>query len=213
MASCIVFCAGGFDGLVAPLEEQDYIIAADGGYKHVRSLGLQPSGVLGDFDSLGYVPQAAQRFPVEKDDTDAMLAARQGLQLGYKRFLFYGGLEGPRLDHTVANFQTLQFLADHGAVGYLIGKRQIVTVVKDGTLFFPAGTQGILSLFCMGAAAEGVSLGGLRYPLDKATLHAGFPLGVSNHFVGGPGKITVEKGSLLVIYERKNGLKGVHHGG
>ena len=212
MASCTIFCAGGFDGLVEPVGERDYILAADGGYAHVLGLGLQPDGVLGDFDSLGYVPASAQRFPVEKDDTDAMLAVRQGLRLGYRRFLLYGSLDGPRIDHTLANFQTLQFLANHGAVGYLIGKRHIVTAVKDSSLQFPAQADGILSVFCMGQDASGVSLAGLKYSLVNGTLTAGFPLGVSNHFTGVAATVAVEKGSLLVIYERHNGLRGIVHG-
>ena len=145
-------------------------------------------------------------FPVEKDDTDAMLAVRKGLELGCDRFLLYGSLDGPRLDHTVANFQTLQFLADHGATGYLIGKDHIVTVIKNGSLAFPATATGIISVFCMGADATGVTIDGLQYPLEKGTLTAGFPLGVSNHFVGKASRIAVEDGSLLVIYDRANGL-------
>ena len=161
---------------------------------------------MGDFDSLGYVPDSAAVFPVEKDDTDAMLAVRRGLELGYEEFLLYGSLDGPRLDHTVANFQTLQFLADHGAKGYLIGNTHIITVVKNGSISFPAEAEGILSVFCMGSDARGVTIEGLHYCLENGTLSAGFPLGVSNHFVGKPATIEVEAGSLLVIYERGNGL-------
>lgn len=204
MDTCVIFCAGDFDGLYAPVGEKDYIIAADGGYQHVKALGLTPDGVLGDFDSLGYVPRDAKIFPVEKDDTDAMLAVRHGLALGYKRFFLYGSLEGKRLDHTVANFQTLQFLADRGAKGYLIGRDYIVTVVKDSCLRFAPGAQGILSVFCMGADAQGVTLEGLQYPLENALLTAGFPLGVSNHFTGQAAAICAENGSLLVMFERKN---------
>ena len=144
--------------------------------------------------------------PVEKDATDAMLAARRGLELGYREFLFYGSLDGPRLDHTVANFQTLQFLADRGAKGYLIGNTHIVTVVKDGEIAFPAGKKGTISVFCMGADAREVTIEGLHYSLENGTLSAGFPLGVSNHFTGAPAAIKVKNGSLLVIYERENGL-------
>ena len=122
MSRCIVFCAAEFDELIAPIGEKDYILAADGGYRHVKKLGLSPDCILGDFDSLGFVPEDSAVFPVEKDDTDAMLAVRRGLSLGYKEFYLYGSLDGPRLDHTVANFQTLLFLEEHGATGYLIGK-------------------------------------------------------------------------------------------
>ncbi len=210
MGSCVIFCAGGFDRLIRPIGEQDYILAADGGYVHVQSLGLTPDSVLGDFDSLGYVPEKAKIFPIEKDDTDAMLAVRHGLSLGYEQFLLYGALDGSRLDHTVANFQTLQFLADRGAKGYLIGKDHIVTVVKNGSVGFSSNAKGILSVFCLGQDAHGVTLTGLKYSLDSATLTPGFPLGVSNRFTGQKATVSVAEGSLLLIYDRENGLPEEH---
>ena len=206
MGKCIIFCAAGFDFLAAPIEKEDFVIAADGGLAHTEKLGIVPNEILGDFDSLGHVPAGANVFPVEKDDTDAMLAVRRGLELGYREFILYGSLDGPRLDHTVANFQTLQYLADHGAVGYLVGNSCIVTVVKEAAISFPAGKEGTISVFCMGADAEGVTLEGLYYPLERGKLTAGFPLGVSNHFTGKPVKISVETGSLLVLWDRKNGF-------
>ena len=206
MAKFVIFCAAEFDGLLEPLDPDDFLLAADGGLRHLEKLNLKPQGILGDFDSLGYVPTGAQVFPVEKDDTDAMLAARKGLELGYRDFLFYGALDGPRLDHTVANFQTLQFLADRGATGYLVGRDYLVTVVKDGSIAFDDKAEGILSLFCLGADAKGVTIRGLHYELEDGTLTPGFPLGVSNHFTGKPATITVKEGSLLAMWDRKNGL-------
>ena len=206
MGRCIIFCAGGFSQLAGPVQREDYIIAADGGFAHVEKLGLKADAVLGDFDSLGYVPENANIFPVEKDDTDAMLAVRHGLQRGYREFLLYGGLDGPRLDHTVANFQTLQFLADHGAQGWLIGLSQIAGVVKNGGVVFPPEARGTISVFCMGADARGVTLKNLYYPLQDGTLTAGFPLGVSNHFTGAAAEITVTDGSLLLLWDVENGI-------
>ena len=206
MGKCIVFCAAEFDCLAQPVTAEDFVIAADGGLTHTQKLGITPNAILGDFDSLGFTPEGANVFPVEKDDTDAMLAVRRGLSLGYREFVLYGSLDGPRLDHTVANFQTLQYLADHNAAGYLVGNSYMVTVVKDGSIFFPEGMEGTVSVFCMGKDAEGVTLEGLYYPLEKGTLTAGFPLGVSNHFTGKKAAITVEKGSLLVLWDRANGF-------
>jgi thiamine pyrophosphokinase len=182
------------------------VIAADGGLRHLGQLALTADVIIGDFDSLGYVPQNANVFPVERDDTDAMLAVRKGLELGCHRFVLYGALEGPRLDHTVANFQTLQFLADRGAQGFLVGKDTVVTVIKNGSLVLPALQEGIVSVFCMGRDAAGVTIEGLQYPLENGMLSAGFPLGVSNHFVGQEAKISVEDGSLLVLYPIQAGL-------
>ena len=206
MGSCIIFCAAEFYGLAAPLQPDEYIIAADGGLAHVKQLNIAPQCILGDFDSLGYIPQDSTVFPVEKDDTDAMLAVRHGLAQGYKQFLLYGSLDGPRLDHTVANFQTLQFLADHGATGYLIGIDTIATVIKNESIRFRADAQGVISVFCLGADAKGVTLSGLKYPLNDGTLSAGFPLGVSNHFTDKDAAVCVTDGSLLVIWSRNNAL-------
>ena len=206
MGKCIIFCAAGFDSLAEPLGKEDFVIAADGGLTHTETINLVPNEILGDFDSLGYAPQGANVFPVEKDDTDTMLAVRRGLSLGYREFVLYGSLDGPRLDHTVANFQTLQYLADRDAVGYLVGETYLVTVVKDGGISFPEGCSGTVSVFCMGKDAEGVTLEGLYYPLEKGTLTAGFPLGVSNHFTGTKARISVENGSLLVLWDRENGF-------
>ena len=206
MGRCIIFCAGGFDRLAFPLEPGDYVIAADGGLRHVRALGITPDAILGDFDSLGYTPQGAAVFPVEKDDTDAMLAARRGLSLGYQEFYFYGSLDGPRLDHTVANFQTLQFIADHGGRGYLIGRDTLATVIRNQSLRFPRGCRGTVSVFCMGPDAKGVRERGVHYPLENAVLSSGFPLGVSNHFTGEEAEISVESGSLLILWQRKDGF-------
>ena len=206
MGKFVIFCAAEFDRLLEPLGPEDYLLAADGGLEHLKKMGRKPHGILGDFDSLGYTPQGAEVFPVEKDDTDAMLAARKGLELGYREFLFYGALDGPRLDHTVANFQTLQFLADHGAWGYLVGRDYLVTVMKNETLAFPTACEGVISLFCLGAEAGGVTLRGLHYGLENGTLTPGFPLGVSNHFTGREATAEVKDGSLLVMWDRKNGL-------
>lgn len=206
MGTCIIFCAAGFDTLARPIGADDHIIAADGGLVHTRKLGIEPDEILGDFDSLGYTPDDARVFPVEKDDTDAMLAVRRGLELGYREFILYGSLDGPRLDHTIANFQTLQFLCGHGAYGYLAGRDYLATVVKNGTLSFPVEAEGTVSLFCLGPDASGVTLEGLYYPLEDGTLTSGFPLGVSNHFVGKKAKISVKNGSLLVLWDRENGF-------
>ncbi len=206
MKTCHIFCAAEFDGLLEPIEKDHVVIAADGGFRHTESLGICPDAILGDFDSLGYTPQQANVFPVEKDDTDAMLAVRRGLSMGCKRFLIYGSVDGPRLDHTVANFQTLQYLADRGAWGYLVGRDYLITVLKGGSLRFSADAEGIVSVFCLGSDATGVDIQGLHYPLENGTLTAGFPLGVSNHFEGKPGSISVKNGSLLIFWDRKNGL-------
>ena len=206
MGRCVIFCAGGFEQLALPIQKDDYVLAADGGFSHLQKLGLTPNGILGDFDSLGYVPENAQVFPVEKDDTDSMLAVRKGLELGYKEFILYGALDGPRLDHTIANLQTLLFLESQGAKGTLVGLKYLITTVKDGVLELPKANEGIVSVFCLGQKAKGVTIRGLKYELENGVLESNFPLGVSNHFVGKEASVAVEDGTLIVMYDIEKGF-------
>ncbi len=205
MGTCVIFCAGGFDRLAESIREDDYVLAADGGLAHLQKLGIRPDGIIGDFDSLGYVPQDAQVFPVEKDDTDSMLAVRKGLAMGYRRFVLYGALDGPRLDHTLANLQTLCFLASHGAVGYLVGLHYAATAIREEMMTFATSAEGILSVFCWGKDSD-VTLQGLKYELEKGTLSADFPLGVSNHFVGKQARVTAHSGTVVALWDVKNGF-------
>ena len=206
MNTCIIFCAGGFEKLARPIDASDFILAADGGLTHLQKLGISAHGIIGDFDSLGYIPQGALVFPVEKDDTDSMLAVRKGLELGYRRFEIYGALDGERLDHTVANLQTLAFLSEHDAGGYLVGLRYMATTVCNGTVRFSADAEGIVSVFCLGKDATHVSLRGLQYSLEEGTLTGVFPLGVSNHFMGDIAEISVGNGIVTVLYDVENGF-------
>ena len=209
MDTCIIFGAAGMSRLVAPIHEDDLLIAADGGLRHFDALGKTPHVILGDFDSLGYVPQGAQVFPVEKDDTDLMLAIRHGLSRGCREFYLYGGLDGDRLDHTIANFQALAYLRAHGARGWLVGKQYLVTVIQNETVCFPSDATGILSVFCMGSDARGVNIRGLQYPLENGTLSCAYPLGVSNHFINESAEISVANGTLLLLWDAGNGLPTV----
>ena len=195
-----IFAAGDFYGLQTRPQADDYIIAADGGWLTCQRCGIVPSVLLGDFDSMQQVPDFpnVQRFPVEKDDTDMMLAIKEGLSKGEKEFHLYGGMGGRRSDHTIANLQALLYLARHGARGWLYGDGEVYTVIRDEEKIFSARKAGILSVFCMGADAEGVSIRGGQYEVENVILSADFPLGVSNHFVGSPIVVSVKKGSLLI---------------
>ena len=182
----------------------DYVIAADRGYDSLMAYGVTPDLVVGDFDSLGYTPQHPNvtRPPAEKDDTDTMLALREGLRRGCDTFYLYGATGGARLDHTLANLQSLAFLLRHRARGYLYDQNFVYTAIENETLALEREVDwGIVSLFSMGDCAEHITLDGLQYPLTDGTIDCGFPLGVSNHIVAPTARITVGRGPLLVGWE------------
>ena len=204
MKKCVIFCAGKMELPPLPIEKDDLVIAADGGLCHTQRWGITPQVIMGDFDSLGYVPEGAKVSPVEKDDTDAMLAVRLGLEQGCDRFLLYGALEGDRVDHTLANFQLLLFLKNKNAKGWLVGDKQIVTALWENQEY-PARAEGIFSLFSVDYGTK-ITIEGLKYDLSEGVLQPDFPLGVSNHFMGKASRVEVKNGSLLAIYDRKNGI-------
>lgn len=181
----------------------DFVVAADRGFDSLLAYGVMPDLAVGDFDSLGHRPNHPNviQLPVEKDDTDMVFALRKGIERGYRRFVLLGGVGG-RLEHTLGNLQLLDWLALHGARGFLAGEKTVATCIRDGgSITFPDTMSGYLSVFCSSGTAVGVDLTGLKYPLQKYTLTGDFPLGVSNQFLGKPATVSVEKGSLLLVWE------------
>lgn len=179
-----------------------FVIAADGGLAKLEALGVTPDLALGDFDSLGKRPTEGEviTFPVDKDDTDTMLAVKEALRRGYDRLYISGGLGG-KLDHTLANLQSLLFADRHGADAYLVGNGQTVMVLHKGRCCFRAKAEGRFSVFSAGERAEGVTITGLRYPAEGITLTNDIPLGVSNHFVGKEASISIDHGTLVLIWD------------
>lgn len=180
------------------------VIAADGGLTWLQRQGIEPDWIVGDFDSLGRVPEGKRviRHPVEKDDTDMLLAVRTGMEHGCRDFVLYGGVGG-RMDHTYANLQTLLWIARRGGRGYLVGAGTLSTVIDSGEISFPDTCRGTISVFCPDGEAAGVTLRGLQYPLTDAALRSEFPLGVSNSFLGEAASVSVTSGRLLVMWEEQ----------
>jgi len=208
MKRCVIFGGGQIgdpEQIKNLVRQEDYLICADSGYRHCVQLGFSPQLVLGDFDSYAGVVQSdceLLRYPIEKDDTDTMLALREGLRRGCDTFYLYGATGGARLDHTLANLQSLAFLLRHGARGYLYDQNFVYTAIENETLTLTREVEwGIVSLFSMGDRAEHITLEGLQYPLTDGTIDCGFPLGVSNHIVAPTARITVGRGPLLVGWE------------
>ena len=195
---CFIFGAGERCALRRTPEPGDLVIAADGGWEYCRSLGLRPALIVGDFDSSQRpdTETPVVQLPVEKDDTDTFHAVRLGLERQCREIHIYGGTGG-RLDHTLANLQTLLYIARQGGRGYLYDNRSVLTAVENGDLTV-SGPRGTLSVFCLGDEARGVSLKGLYYPMENGRLTPDFPLGVSNRIVADRAEIRVEQGALAV---------------
>lgn len=202
---CYIVGAGEDYGLDFAPGAEDCVIACDGGYAALQAASIEPDVILGDFDSLGYVPQGRELvcLPTEKDDTDTWAAVECGIQKGYRIFRLYG-CTGGRVDHTLANIQTAAAVAQRGMECLIFDKTQIITAICNGTIRFDAEHTGYLSVFSYSDRCEGITLKGLKYELTDAVLTNSHPLGVSNEFLGCSSSVTVENGTLVLVYDRKS---------
>lgn len=200
---CYIVGAGECYGLDFKPEQGDFVIAADAGLRYLEEAGIAPDFIVGDFDTLRYVPQKGNvlKLPAEKDDTDMSMAIKEGIRAGYADFRIYCGTGG-RMDHTIANLQMLVYLAEREMRGFLFHRDTVFTAIKDGALFFDKVESGYVSVFSCSEKSTGVYLKNLKYELHDAVLTNSFPLGVSNEFIGKESSITVERGTLLISLPR-----------
>ncbi len=186
------------------IAENDFIIAADGGYEHLRNINKVPDLLLGDFDSIKSAPSAGCEIinvPAEKDDTDMMLAVKEALDRDYDDIIIYGGLGG-RLDHTIAGIQTLEYINSHGANGMLWAPDNEASLITSGSYTYLRRDNWYISVFALSATAL-ITTRGTKYNLTDHQLTRQFPLGVSNEITDDFCSIDVFSGVLLVIFSRK----------
>jgi len=201
MKTCRIVGAGDFCTTSLNRNEDSFFIAADKGFKNLTDCGILPDLLVGDFDSLGFVPEFPNilKYPVEKDKTDMQLAVEYALEKDFDLILMYGALGG-RLDHSLSNLLLLNYISKQGKKGFIISEDFVVSAITDGELIFSDKAQGVISVFALGEKAEHVTLRGLKYTLDDALLTADSPLGVSNEFLGQKASVSVKNGTLTVLW-------------
>jgi thiamine pyrophosphokinase len=206
MNTCYLVGAAPAAEKIAP-QPGDFIIAVDGGCDTLSGWGITPDFALGDFDSIqAVVPEnvPCKKYPAEKDESDMELALWEGLHRGIRRFELIGA-GGGRPDHTFANLQLLVQAAELGASALLRFQGCTASaLVESGTLVLQG--SGTVSVFAFGGAAEGVTLRGVKYPLERARLTGGEPLGLSNEIAGAEAEIALESGALLVFWETEKAI-------
>lgn len=200
MGICYLIGAGDFYGQITRCDD-DFIIAADGGYDSLIRHGYTPDLLIGDFDSLkSDIPEGVRtiRHPKEKDETDMFLAYGEGVKLGYTEFVMLGATGG-RLDHTYANISLLQYGKEHGHNITVIDENGIILCLKNESITLSGNSGDTFSVFAIGGEARGVSIKGAKYEAENVTLSPAFPLGVSNEFTDTDAHISIIDGVLLVI--------------
>ena len=187
-------------------DKNDLIIAADSGLNHAKTLGLTPAVVVGDYDSLGRVPEPGLDIevitvPAEKDETDTQLAIRLALSRGADDVHVIGGLGG-RLDHTLSNLAILEALAQKKVRCVIEDGQNRVRLLQSDSTILPRSGYTYVSLLALDPIVKGVEIEGVKYPLKNAKLTRTFQYAVSNEITGNCCFIAVRKGTLLVVESR-----------
>jgi thiamine pyrophosphokinase len=212
MSRLVIFVNGPVSKLESArrlIKPGDVLHAVDGGTRHILALGLLPSVVIGDLDSLTLEDRKKleaggveiQRYPRDKDQTDLELAMDCAFKAGQREILIIGALGG-RLDQTLGN---LALLSDARFSSWNIR-------VDDGVeeAFFTRSRceiQGrpadIVSLIPWGGKVTGICTEGLRWPLQNETLFPARTRGISNEMVHEKASIILKSGLLFVIHHRQ----------
>lgn len=211
--ACALIVAGGdpIDPAVAAiLPSNPYVVAADSGLDQAMRLGLEPSVVVGDMDSVSPIALARavargvtlERHPVDKEATDLELALRHVAKGTWDSIIVLGG-EGGRLDHLLAN---ALLLAAEPFAALPIEWWTASTVVTVAGPRHPVrrrcAPDETVSLIAVGGPASGVTTSGLRWALEAATLPSGSTRGISNTTTTYDFTVSATSGVLLVVHER-----------
>jgi len=192
------------------LEENKYdcMIAADSGMNFLHRNGLVPDIIAGDFDSVQ--SSSLQHFqglnnvqviklnPV-KDDTDTEFVIREAIRSGATEIIVLGAT-GTRLDHVLANVNLLGIGLEENVSIELVDAHNRIRMIDDLLEIKKSNQFGsFVSILPVKGDAKGVSLEGMKYPLQNADIVCFSSLGISNEIVDDTARIIVREGILLVI--------------
>lgn len=208
MIKSVIFTGGQMDSDSSFIDSDEikdsFVICADSGYLYAQKISVKPDIIIGDYDSLGFIPEDINErfvYPQEKDDTDLMLAVKEALNRGFKQIDIYGAFGG-RFDHLYSNVQALAFIAEKQAVGSLISEFEVVTLLNPGKYEFKYKEGFSFSLFSFSNEVKGLTINGVKYITDNITLSNYFPLGISNIIIKEKADISFESGKLLVVQSK-----------
>lgn len=200
----ILVGGGDFDQkqLVVP-KDDCYVIAVDKGYEYIKDI-IKVDYALGDFDSLGYVPDIKNKqvYKISKDYTDMHLALIKCQEMQINKIDIYGGL-GARLDHTLANIQNATNFAKRGMDITFFGNENVLLSNSEINISGEIG-QTISVLAMTDCAIQ--SSNGLKYSLNNKNLTTDYALGISNVLIDNHAQIKIKKGVIAVIINKRESV-------
>lgn len=183
------------------------IVAVDAGLKRIQDLGLSPSVIIGDMDSVE--PELLEQFskslrkpyPTRKNETDTELALLWSIEAGAEEFVIINGLEG-RFDHSLALIHNLDFLhAKHFPARIESSFQRVWLLSRDAKISDCRGCTLSLMPWCETVKFKGSK--GLAYSLEEVSLQPGKTRGLSNFVEEDEALISLDCGRILAILTKK----------
>lgn len=208
MSTCLIISGGEYSPIDLNIS-YDYVIACDAGYDNSIRLGIKPNLVIGDFDSYegseSDIPSdiSVKKYPVKKDDTDTMLAIKHAMELGYKHIVLCCAL-GRRMDHTMANLQSMAYVAANGGFCQLLSEDEHMMTFTGPKVELPRCPGYSLSLFSLSDVCTGLCISGAEYDVSDIVLTNSFPLGLGNSWKEDTVTLEMKEGILLIIKSKFN---------
>ncbi|MBE6646581.1 MAG: thiamine diphosphokinase [Ruminococcaceae bacterium] len=186
------------------VQDGDIVVCADSGYKNALSMGVKVDVLVGDFDSLGSVPDGdfeLVRVPAEKNSTDTQLAVDIAIERGADEMIIVSSTSG-RVDHALSAMAILEYLWTKRIPAVVVNGQNRVRFIRDSGAIIIRSQYKYFSVVTLDAVAKKVSIDGAKYPLVKKDIERGFQFAVSNEIVKNAALITVKKGSVYIIESR-----------
>lgn len=177
------------------------LLAADGGADHLARLGLRPAAVIGDLDSINRETRAwlgegplVERPDQDRTDLDKALEYAFD-DLGVERLTVLAAVGG-RLDHDLGNLGLLARLAMGEKLVFEDEGHRILAVADEAALVAQPGETW--SFWTYDPSVR-VTIDGVRWPIEDATIDAGGRPSISNQAIGDLVRVHATGGAVVVM--------------
>lgn len=180
--------------------KSSYLVAVDRGLLHLDALGLKPSMMVGDFDSIDphirakYDGVPELKLRVDKDETDLEAAIHAVRDIPYEYGAILAGFGG-RADHLMGH---LQILARQPCRLALEGPQGVIFAISPerGNVHVRTLPGQTVSIYPLGGSASGITSRGLKWELNDLAMDF-YTFSQSNVAIGADVEISVDEGTLL----------------
>lgn len=184
----------------------DIIIAVDKGLESLDKLHMAPDYILGDFDSINksvlekYKDKniKIKKLNPEKDFTDTHVAISLAIELDSTEITLIGAI-GTRIDHTLANIHILKEALDKNIRAIIINENNQIELINNKITIAKNDKFKYISIIPLTSKVTGITITGMKYPLNNYTLTAGESIGVSNEQIDEKAMIQIKEGILIII--------------